>query len=883
MGKARGVTSFEAQVSREQKLLRSVQISQPDYFGGTFNNFPEPLPSVPRSITIDGGCLKGPLAFKDSIEGIVAGVIDVGRTKSGFSGFVTVQAETGTSDDLTDINNFAFPGQQIQIQADTGDTITIKNSGNIDTADGSDFVLGSNEVTYLVYTIKSASWVQMNQGAGGGGISFPVTPTILDNSDTWTSPVDIDLSLSTAHVTKFTLDGDLTLTFSSPPSSGTQIEFEIEFVQDGTGGHTVTFPATVVETVSVDETASTTTIITFRTNDGGTNYNAIVTVAGTIAGGGGGSQTPWLTEIDADGFELVDMGGIIFRDGGDAIDSTVSQIFSDASGDMTFNVATTDQYLWFIAGGTARLEMDVDSFKLNNPTDDMNNIDFVLTDTSPLNNDIPGRLRWRGFDDAAGGVFTYANIYAQMEDVSAGTKDGSLIFAGASAGGGADAEKNWMKMNAVNDSETWCYQNFNPNTSGLDLGSGTLEWDNLFVNTINPATGGTIGIVGGNMVFNANEITDIANITMSLDGDIQDVRDIYLDKVRFDADPTVVRMELSATGFVFDIAASGDVYDFDIGGANKVKIQDNAVTLQTGMPLIVNDTVTIQHATNAFLEMADIVDPATPSAGFAKIFLDSADDVYKIIHSDATVVSLEAGGGGATTELDNLGTVAINADLEVDTDDTYDLGKSGMQWDDLWIDGTANIDTLNLDSSAGLGMASSLMPTTDLTFDIGSQTQRWTVMHASVYRLPITTGDTTTRILSNTGGVDYHCLTNDRHDFFVNNARNLSVLGSGIQIGDSGTCLIDGSTVQMTLTVAAGDQFVFNVSGTGGVFTIQDAIIALGDPMNILLGTTTGTKLGSGTSEKLAFWGSTPVVQQSVGSDTLANLYTLLRAIGILA
>jgi len=45
----------------------------------------------------------------------------------------------------------------------------------------------------------------------------------------------------------------------------------------------------------------------------------------------------------------------------------------------------------------------------------------------------------------------------------------------------------------------------------------------------------------------------------------------------------------------------------------------------------------------------------------------------------------------------------------------------------------------------------------------------------------------------------------------------------------------------------------------------------------------TGLQVGPGTGTTVAFWGSTPVVQQSVGADTLANLYTLLRAIGIVA
>jgi len=119
-------------------------------------------------------------------------------------------------------------------------------------------------------------------GGGGGTITFPITPTIKDESDTWTSPVTIDLSLTTAHMTKFTLDTNLTLVFSNPPSSGTQIEFEIEFIQDATGGRTVTFPASVVESVSIASAALATTIVTCRTNDGGTTYHVIPALRGSV-------------------------------------------------------------------------------------------------------------------------------------------------------------------------------------------------------------------------------------------------------------------------------------------------------------------------------------------------------------------------------------------------------------------------------------------------------------------------------------------------------------------------------------------------------------------------------------------------------------------------
>lgn len=52
-------------------------------------------------------------------------------------------------------------------------------------------------------------------------------------------------------------------------------------------------------------------------------------------------------------------------------------------------------------------------------------------------------------------------------------------------------------------------------------------------------------------------------------------------------------------------------------------------------------------------------------------------------------------GGGATTELDNLTTTAINADLIPDTDNTLNLGTTGTRWSSLFVtslkDGSGNV------------------------------------------------------------------------------------------------------------------------------------------------------------------------------------------------
>jgi len=54
---------------------------------------------------------------------------------------------------------------------------------------------------------------------------------------------------------------------------------------------------------------------------------------------------------------------------------------------------------------------------------------------------------------------------------------------------------------------------------------------------------------------------------------------------------------------------------------------------------------------------------------------------------------------GAVSFRANGTVVEFKADVKPWTDDTYDLGSSSYQWKDLWIDGTANIDSLVADTA----------------------------------------------------------------------------------------------------------------------------------------------------------------------------------------
>lgn len=73
------------------------------------------------------------------------------------------------------------------------------------------------------------------------------------------------------------------------------------------------------------------------------------------------------------------------------------------------------------------------------------------------------------------------------------------------------------------------------------------------------------------------------------------------------------------------------------------------------------------------------------------------------------------------------------------------------------------------------------------------------------------------------------------------------------------------------LNAVLGESVNLSINGTAKL-QITDGIILIADAMNIALSPTTGTQIGTETSQKLAFYGSTPIVQASAMTSQLTDL-----------
>ena len=72
-------------------------------------------------------------------------------------------------------------------------------------------------------------------------------------------------------------------------------------------------------------------------------------------------------------------------------------------------------------------------------------------------------------------------------------------------------------------------------------------------------------------------------------------------------------------------------------------------------------------------------------------------------------------------------------------------------------------------------------------------------------------------------------------------------------------------------TVVTGSSSITSVTDNRECFNVAGTIA---DGVNWSFGTSTGTQIGTATSQKLGFYGATPVVQQTGGSATAGSSYT---------
>ena len=106
---------------------------------------------------------------------------------------------------------------------------------------------------------------------------------------------------------------------------------------------------------------------------------------------------------------------------------------------------------------------------------------------------------------------------------------------------------------------------------------------------------------------------------------------------------------------------------------------------------------------------------------------------------------------------------SVSSSLVPNLDNTYDLGSSTKEWKNLFIDGTAFIDTIDNSSAVTIvtasfshGISSSIIPDGDNLYDLGSSTKEWKDLFidgvAKIDALGSAAGDTSIAYISHLTG-----------------------------------------------------------------------------------------------------------------------------------
>ena len=592
--------------------------------------------------------------------------------------------------------------------------------------------------------------------ASGTGVTFPLTPTIIDVSPGAT--INIDLSAVTAHHTKITLTENLTITLSNPPASGSRIQSTLEFIQDATGGWTVTFPGSVTTPPTVPATANERTVYVIQTIDNGTSYDIFESlITNTVAGSGATTAL--------DNLATTNINANLLPQAAKTLGSGSAYWSKTFTSKLDLDTAGT------ILGGDAAIIADANGPIINGPT----------TIQAKINGTAVGN--W-----ATGGLTIQDTL--TTKHITLGIENAPPAINGRVSSDGTDVRiysggalrniTNIPTGTALNTdlSNLAATTNLNSNLlpqSGKTLGGGSNYWSKLFSNKLDIGTGGTMAAGDAGVIADANGliVNSVTTISYKIGNTtvgnwaaggltLQDTLTTKHVTMGIENAPPAINGRMSSDGTDVRVYSGGSLRNLsNIGAAGGAdvnlsnltsptsvnqhilpqagktlgdgsnywsKLFSNKIDIGVGGTLGVTDNGLIATAngitigvpsgdfitwtvagstkgilnTNGISSVADVstdqltlaVNATAPT--IAGVFTADGTDVF--VYSGGSVRNLSdvsAGGGGADTALSNLASVAINTSLLPATDDAIDLGSGTKQWKDLYVDGTAHIDTLN--------------------------------------------------------------------------------------------------------------------------------------------------------------------------------------------
>jgi hypothetical protein len=245
------------------------------------------------------------------------------------------------------------------------------------------------------------------------------------------------------------------------------------------------------------------------------------------------------------------------------------------------------------------------------------------------------------------------------------------------------------------------------------------------------------------------------------------------------------------------------------------------------------------------------IDLGTSSLYFKNAYIDSITTTGNIdVGGNLTVTGTTTFNGGTITmgdaATDNVVFGAdINSSIIPNTDDTYDLGSSSQEWRNLYIDGTANIDSLVAD-----------------TADINAGT----IDGATIATSDITVGaGKTLDVSAGTLTLADNQISGDKVEGGTINATTITTLASTTgNITTVNATTVDSTNLEVTNLKAKDGTAAGSIADTTGVVTLASSVLTTTDING-------GTIDGSTIATSNITVGASKTLDVSAGTLTLAD------------
>ena len=311
--------------------------------------------------------------------------------------------------------------------------------------------------------------------------------------------------------------------------------------------------------------------------------------------------------------------------------------------------------------------------------------------------------------------------------------------------------------------------------------------------------------------------------------------------------------------------------------------------------LFVDGTANIDALLADTAKIGDLTDNRVVIAGSSGELEDSGNLTFdgSILTTTNVVVTGDTDLGNATSDTITA-TGRFDSDLTPSTDGARDLGQSDLEWQDLFIDGTAKIDTLTVDENAtvagnltvtgngvingnvDLGNATSdtitatgrfdsdLVPSSDNARDLGASGLEWKDLY-----------------IDGTANID--TLVADTAKISDLTSGRVVLAGSSGEIEDSGNLTFNGSTLAVTgsQTISVSldvdghtDLDNMGVSGVGTITQLVSTTATVGAGLTV-----TGTIDGNGGAN---ISGAETVLSSATVSDLTNNRVVIAGSSGAL-